>query len=94
MSESEEVVNHYGAVRIHVTGVGNLKLKLFSFDEVKAFSLVAIALKTKNNIEPTRLSNFTQQKAKLEIRITEINETFFINKIVVFVRPVAKSFPT
>ena len=92
-SSNEEVINHYGAARLRVTGSGNLRLTLFSLDEVKIFTLLSLALKAKNNIEPNRLSNFTQQKAKLEVRTTEINETFQVSKIIVFVRPVAKSYP-
>jgi hypothetical protein len=92
-SVDEEIINHYGAVRLHATGFANLKFMLFSLDEVKTSTLLPIVLKAKNNIEPTRLANFTQQKAKLEIRTTEINEIFQINKVIVFVKPVAKSYP-
>jgi len=92
-SSGEELINHYGAVRIRVTGEAELKLTLHSLDEVKSSSLLPLNLKSKTNIQPTRLSNFTQQRAKLEIRTTEIDEHFRISKIIVFVRPVAKSFP-
>jgi formate-dependent phosphoribosylglycinamide formyltransferase (GAR transformylase) len=92
-SVDEEVINHYGAVRTHVTGFGSLKLKLFSIDEVKQSTLLPLTILAKNNIEPNRLANFTQQKAKLEIRTTEIDEVFSINKVIVFAKPVAKSYP-
>ena len=90
---NEEVINHYGAVRLRAKGSANLKLVLYSLDEIKQNALLAVPLQSKTNIEPTRLSNFTQQRAKLEIRITEINEIFQISKIIVFVKPVAKSYP-
>lgn len=89
----EEVINHYGSVRLHATGAGNLRMALYSLDDLKTTTLLPLVLKAKNEIEPTRLSNFTQQKARLEIRTTAINEFFHINNIVVFVRPVAKSYP-
>ncbi len=92
-SVNEEVINHYGAVRLRVKGSANLLLKLFSLDEVKQTTLLPVPILAKNNIEPNRLSNFTQQRAKLEIRTIEINETFQISKIIVFVRPTAKSYP-
>jgi hypothetical protein len=92
-SANEEVINHYGAVRLRVAGSANLNLTLFSLDEVVSSSLASIALQSVNNIEPNRLSNFTQQRAKLEIRTTEINEIFQLSKAIVFVRPVAKSYP-
>lgn len=92
-SSSEEVINHYGDVRLRVNGSGNLLLKLLSLDEVKTTTLLPLALRTKTNIEPNRICNFTQQKAKLEIRVINLNETFRISKIIVFVKPVAKSYP-
>lgn|SRR5574340_117574 len=92
-SVDEEVINHYGAVRLHATGAGNLRFTLSSLDDVKKKTLLPIPLIARNNVEPTRLANFTQQKARLEVRVTDINEFFQINKIIVFVRPVAKSYP-
>ena len=89
----EEVINHYGAVRLRATGSASLKLKLYSLDEVKQSTLTPIILSSSNNIEPNRLSNFTQQRAKLEIRTTEINESFLISKIIIFIKPTAKSWP-
>jgi hypothetical protein len=92
-SSDEALINHYGAVRLNVKGSGNLWLTLFSQDEIKISSLKQVPLKTKTEINPNRLSNFTQQNAKLEIRTTEINETFGVSKIIIFVKPVAKSYP-
>ncbi len=89
----EQTINHYGAVRLRVNGVGNLQLSLLSFDEVQSNVLVPIPLNGVVATEPNRLSNFTQQRAKLLIKTTNINETFQISKIIVFVKPVAKSWP-
>lgn len=89
----EQVINHYGAVRLRVNGSGSLRLTLFSLDETQTNVLVPIPLQTTTNVEPNRLSNFTQQRAKLQIQVTNLNETFQISKIIVFVKPVAKSFP-
>lgn len=92
-SVNEEVINHYGAVRLGVTGSGNLRLTLYSLDEVKVSPLLPLVLQTRTNIEPNRLANFTQQRAKLEIRTTEIDEHFKVTKVIVFVKAVAKSYP-
>jgi len=92
-SVDEEVINHYGAVRLRIKGSASLKLKLFSLDEVKQTTLLPLTIQALTNIKPTRLSNFTQQQAKLELRTTEINEVLQCNKIIVFVKPVAKSYP-
>lgn len=92
-SSNEEIINHFGAVRLRVTGSASLRLKFLSLDESKQFALKPLTLLARTDIEPNRISNFTQQRAKLEIRTTEINETFSISKIVIFTRPVGKSLP-
>jgi len=93
VSQGEEVINHYGAVRLRVTGSANLQMTLFSLDEVQSYVMVPVTLESANNVEPNRLCNFIQQRAKLLIQTTNMNETFQISKIIVFVRPVAKSWP-
>ena len=92
-SGGEEVINHFGAVRLRVNGSANLQLALFSLDKKQQNTLIPIPLQSLTNIEPNRLSNLTQQRAKLQIRTTEINETFKISKIIIFTKPVAKSWP-
>lgn len=92
-SSGEENINHYGAIRLRVTGSGNLQATLFSLDEVQSFQMVNIPLASVNNQEPTRLSNFTQQRAKLLLQVSNINESFTIKKIIVFIKPVAKNYP-
>jgi hypothetical protein len=92
-SAGEELINHYGAIRLRVTGAANLYMALYSLDEVKQSVLLPIPILAAAAIEPNRLSNFTQQRAKLEIRTINLNETFQISKIIVFVKPVANSFP-
>jgi hypothetical protein len=89
----EEVINHYGAVRMRVTGSANLQMTLFSFDETQSFTLLPVTIQSKTNIEPNRLSNFTQQRAKLMIKTTGLGESFLISKIIIFTKPVAESYP-
>ena len=45
------------------------------------------------NIEPVSLANFTDQRAQIEFKTTEINETFSISRMVIFVRPTATGYP-
>jgi len=89
----EELVNHFGLIRMRLNGAGNLQLSLFSLNDVKSESLTSITMLAATNIEPTRLSNFTQQRAYLELKVTEINEYFLVSKIIVFIKPVANSYP-
>jgi hypothetical protein len=90
---SEGLINHYGAVRIRAVGSGNLQMTLFSLDDINSSLLIAFPLSATTNKEPTRLANFTEQRAALEIKVTEINEWFRIDRIVIFSKPVASSFP-
>jgi hypothetical protein len=89
----EQVINHYGAVRLRVNGFGNLRMTLFSLDESLSDVLVPITMSAATDVEPNRLSNLTQQRAKLLIQTTGISENFLISKIIIFVKPVAKSWP-
>lgn len=89
----EELINHFGLTRFRVTGSGNLRLRFLSLDEVYEDVLAVLPMSAATDVESTRLANFTQQRAQLEIKTTEINEYFQISKIVIFTKPVATSYP-
>lgn len=89
----EEAINHYGLVRLRIVGSGNLKMTFYSLDSIKSTTLADLALASTNNIEPTKLANFTQQRAQLQIKLTILGETFTCSKIVIFTKPVAASYP-
>lgn len=93
VAANESAINHFGAIRFRVNGSGNLRLRLLSLDEVRTFTLVPLIMANPTNIDPTRLSNFTEQRAQLEIKTTAIDETFNISRIVIFSKPVASSYP-
>lgn len=90
---TEEVVNHYGMVRLRITGSGSFRMTLYSLDEIKSNTLATLSLSATTHREPDRLSNFTQQRASLDGRVIAIDEWFEISKIIIFAKPVAKSFP-
>ena len=90
---SEEIINHFGAVRLRVKGSSSLRAAFYSLDEIFYAKMLAFPVVSATNVEPNRLGNMTQQRAKLELRTTEIDETFQISKIIVFIKPTAKSFP-
>lgn len=92
-SAGEGLINHYGLIRMRLRGSGNLLLRLLSLDEVRESVLVPLIMAASTDIEPTRLSNFNQQRAQLEIKTTVIDETFEISRIVIFSKPVATSYP-
>jgi len=92
-SSSDGSILHFGLTRMRVTGSGDLRQTLFSLDEVKSNILATIPMQAVTDIEPTRLANFTQQRASLEVKTTARNEVFNISKIIIFVKPVSSSYP-
>jgi len=93
MANSEGFINHYGAVRLRVKGSATFRMRLLSLDEVKIKTLVPLTLVALAYKEPTRVTNFTQQRAQLELSTTAINEYFEVTKIIVFTKLVAENYP-
>jgi len=88
-----EGVVHFNAVRLRVTGTGNLKMKMLSLDDEFSDDLSDLPIKEKSGIEPTMPCNFMAQRMALEIKTVNINEYFKINRIIIFSREVFTSFP-
>lgn len=87
------ILNHFGSIRLRVTGSGNLKLTLFSYSEEYSDPQAPIAMSLVTSTPPTALANFTQMKAKLRIQTTEIDETFNISQIILYIKPSGTNFP-
>lgn len=90
---TEGLINHFGSVRIRVNGTGNLNLTYFNLDDTVTSTLIAIPMSTTPGKEILQLSNFTTQRASLEIKTTLINEYFRISKIVIYARAVSTGYP-
>lgn len=88
-----ENINHYNAVRMSLRGEGLLLMTAFGLDDVTSFELMPFTMQTSTNIEPTRNMNFVEQRMALEIKTTEINEYFKINRIIIFSRELYTSYP-
>lgn len=88
-----DYIQHYGAVRVRVKGSGNLDLTLLSLDDVYTQDLAPVVMTPTTNIAPLKLSNFNQQRARLEISVGAIDEYFDINQVTIFVRPIYTSHP-
>lgn len=91
-SHAEEIL-HFAGVRIRVTGSGNLDMQFLSLDDVDSQVLTPLVMSNITAREPTRLSNFISQRGALKISTNVINETFKINRIIVFVKPLWSQFP-
>lgn len=86
-------ITHFTAVQLRVVGVGNLQLRLISLDEVQEKVLVPIVMTPVNRKYPVALVNFSQHRAQLEIKVTEIDENFVIGSVIIFTKPIYTSYP-
>jgi len=91
-SNSEEIL-HFNGVRLRLTGTGNLDLQFLSLDNAYSQTLAPIVMSTAPGREPTRLANFIGQRGSLRISTDQIDETFRINKIVIFAKPLWTQYP-
>lgn len=85
---SGEFFNHVAGVRMRVVGTGDLKMTLFSSDAVESTVLTPFTLEATSRLAPFRIANFTEQRVQLEFKTTELNETFRINRIILYMKPV------
>lgn len=90
---SGENISHFAALRIRITGVGSLRMTVYSLDDVRSKILVPFTLSLANRIQPTRLVNFMEQRASFELKTTEIDERFRINRIIIYTKEVFSSYP-
>jgi hypothetical protein len=90
---SGENISHIAAIRIRLNGVGNLKMSVYSLDNIRSKTLVPFLMQLQTRIIPTRIVNFTEQRASFELKTTELGERFRINRIVIFMKEVATSYP-
>jgi hypothetical protein len=88
-----ENILHFNAVRLRVTGVGNLKMEFISLDDMKIQELKSIPMMLKTDREPTRLANFISQRARLKVSVDHVDERFVINRIIIYAKELYSSYP-
>lgn len=90
---SQGDILHFAAARLRVTGSGTLKLSLHSLDDIKVVTMSSVIMASATNIEPLKLTNYTNQRGQLVGTTTGINEVFNISKIVIFVKTLYSGYP-
>lgn len=90
---SGENITHFVSVRMRLQGEGNLNMSLYSIDDIRSIDLVPFVMSQLTNIQPTRLCNFNEQRASLQLGTTEFGEWFRINRILVFTREFGTMYP-
>lgn len=88
-----EYEHHVVAVRLRVTGAGNLQMAFEGLDDVQSQTLVSLPITATNRLEPTRLANFQGQRIRFSLFTTELDEHFLIRRIIIYAKPVAVEYP-
>lgn len=78
---------------MRVTGVGNMDLALADLDDIQVQTLVSIPMSATTRFEPLRLANLQSQRIRLVGSVSEIDEWFQIQRILIFAKPVAQEYP-
>lgn len=89
-----ESEHHVVAVRLRLTGAGNLQHKLSGLDDVIQQTLVPMPMTATARIEPMRLANIQGQRIRYELFTDQLNETFLIRRIIIYAKAVAVEYPT
>jgi len=92
-NQGGEYEHHVVGVRMRVTGSGNMDLYLTDLDNIQTQNLIPITMAVTTRIEPFRLSNLQSQRIRLVGQVTEINEWFQIQRILLYGKPVAQEYP-
>jgi hypothetical protein len=88
-----ENIQHFSTIRFRAVGVGLLRLKVYSLDDVKTKDLVPLQLQSGTRIQPNRIVNFVEQRASFEIWTENLDEWLRINRISVYLKEIYTSHP-
>jgi hypothetical protein len=88
-----ENILHWGGVRIRVNGSGSLNLRFIGLDNTYENVMTPLTMAASPGRQMDRLGNFVAQRARLEVKTTAINETFKINRIILFVKQMYTQYP-
>ena len=86
-------ITHFAGIRLRITGEGALQSRFIGLDEVETYTLLSLTLSTTSRISLFRLANFVNQQSMLEMSITELDENFRCNRIIVYAKTIWKEVP-
>lgn len=98
MASKGENINHFNGVRLRILGTGTVNMQFESLPDndgnVTTRVMVPLDLDALTQTrEPFKKVNFMQQRSRLRIQTTEIDEVIKINRLIIFARPVYTNFP-
>jgi len=89
----DESIIHFGGIRLRINGIGNLRATFYSLDRIRNHVLVPIPMEIITDREPTRLANFTTQRAVLRLETNAISEYMNVNRVIVYTKLMYTQFP-
>lgn len=92
-NQDDENIYHFGGVRVRVTGSGLLRATYIGLDGILTNVLAPITMGTTPGQMPFALANLMNERARLQLQTTAINETLKVNKIICFTKPIYSSYP-
>lgn len=90
---TSEAIQHFSHLRARVVGSGTLKGQMISLDDTYFTNLPETTLAAVTDIEPTILTNFVTQRARIKFYTTEENEWMRFNRIIVFLKDFGSEYP-
>lgn len=88
-----QFINHFGQVRMRVTGTGVMSARLLSLDDVQTINLADTTMQASTPKFVNLHTNFEQQRARLELKTTGFGATFLLRQIIFYVKPVGTNYP-
>lgn len=88
-----ENIQHFSHLKVRVIGSGILRGQLISLDDTYLVDLPNTTMKVVNDIEPTILTNFVTQRARIKFYTTDINEWMRFNRVIVYTKDFGSEYP-
>lgn len=82
------IVGHYGAVRLLVSGVGELIPRFWGLQSVESEPIAAITLSSSPGVERERLGNLSSEQCAVQLDTLNFGEHFKCTKMTLFVKPI------
>lgn len=85
--DDEGIINHFAGVRLRILGSGTLRITAYGLDRTISFGARDTVLSTLPGKEYSRLFDIKSEKCIVNLKMSNINEWFHINKFVLYYIP-------
>lgn len=89
-----ESLLHFGQITLRVNGTGLLVMTLIGYDDTRTKLVSPLTMSLTPGKEPTKLTGFIAQRARLRMETTLIDEYMKVNRVILWVRPFGTQFPS